>query len=129
MTRTSLLAVIVLSGILNSALAKDCEAEVNWSAARACVEEQQKEHLNAVFQDALEYIGRDNPKAAELLVKSQKDWLIFAESSCEFTVESRLPDSNDLRLGCWQTFVKARERVLAAYKRDHGKVPTNLMNP
>ena len=109
--------------------AKDCEKESNWSAVRACAEEQQTAHLDAVYKDTLAFVGRDNPKAADLLKKAQAAWLDFVEKSCEFTVASRLPDSNDLRFGCWQSFTDAREKVLKAYKRDHGKEPSDLMHP
>jgi len=85
--------------------------------------------LDAVYKDTLAYVGRDNAKAADWLKKAQAAWLDFVEKSCEFTVASRLPDSNDLRFGCWQSFIDARETTLKAYKRDHGKAPRDLFHP
>ena len=125
--RLALASVLLLASV--SVAAKDCEKESNWSAIRACAEDEQMAELDAIFQDTLAYIRQDNKVAADLLVKAQKDWLAFATSSCDFTVASRLPNSNDLRLGCWQQFIDAREKVLKAYKRDHGKAPSDLMRP
>ena len=110
-------------------LANDCESEGNWSAVRACSEERQMAELESVYKDTLAFVRNDNPEAADLLVKAQKDWLTFAASSCDFMVASRLPGSNDLRLGCWQQFIEARKVVLASYRRNHGKVPDNLARP
>ena len=125
-----LAALLVISLLSTKAFAaKDCESESNWSAARACAEDQQTAHLEAVYKDTLAFVSRDNPKAAELLKQAQAAWLDFAEKSCEFTVASRLPDSNDLRFGCWREFTDAREKVLRAYKRDHGKEPSDPFNP
>ena len=122
--------MLLLSTVSFTALAeRDCEKESSWSAVRACAEEQQMAALNAIYHDTLTYVARDNADAAARLKKAQNAWLQFAEASCEFTVASRLPDSNDLRFGCWQGFIAARERVLKAYKRDHGKPPEDLANP
>jgi uncharacterized protein YecT (DUF1311 family) len=131
MTKINLLAVFVLLLVLSprTIAAKNCESESNWSAVRACAEGQQTAHLDAVYKDTLAYVSRDNPKAGEWLKKAQAAWLDFAEKSCEFTVASRLPDSNDLRMGCWQSFTEAREKTLKAYKRDHGKAPNDLFHP
>ena len=108
---------------------EDCESQGNWSAIQACAEGQQMTRLDAVYQETLAHVRQDNAQAADLLEKAQAAWLDFAEMSCAFTVASRLPDSNDLRFGCWQTFITAREKILAAYKNDHGKPPHNLMQP
>jgi uncharacterized protein YecT (DUF1311 family) len=130
MTRNSpILAIALLVLWSTAAAAKDCEKEDNWSAVRACAEEQQTAHLEAVYRDTLAYVRKDNPDAAQWLEKAQAAWLDFAEKSCEFTVASRDPGSNDLRFGCWQTFTQAREKVLLAYKRDHGKPPQNQFQP
>jgi uncharacterized protein YecT (DUF1311 family) len=130
MKKSILLAVLPLSMLSPSAIAaKNCENENNWSAVRACAENQQMDHLEAIYKDTLEFVDRDNSKAAGLLKDAQTAWFTFVDKSCEFTVASRLPDSNDLRLGCRQSFIDARERVLKAYKRDHGKVPSDLMHP
>ena len=131
MTRPfAFVAFLLLLGLSSKAVAaKDCEKESNWSAVRACAENQQRVHLDAVYKDTLAYVSRDNAIAAEWLKKAQAAWLDFAEKSCEFTVASRLPDSNDLRMGCWQSFIDARERTLKAYKRDHGRAPNDLFHP
>jgi uncharacterized protein YecT (DUF1311 family) len=130
MNRPLYLATLILAILPSTALAaKNCENEGNWSAVRACTEEQQIAHLNVVYKDTLAYIRRDNARAAELLEKAQAARLDFVGKSCEFTVASRLPDSNDLRFGCWQSFIDAREKVLMAYKRDHGKTPADLFHP
>lgn len=109
--------------------AEDCEREPNMAAIRACAEQQQTTELDAIYQDTLAYVRRRDPKAAKLLAEAQAAWRVFAEKSCEFTVASRQPDSNELRLGCWQAFIEARERVLKNYRRDFGKVPRDLMHP
>lgn len=125
-----LAALLLLSLLSPTAIsAKNCESGSNWSALRACAYESQMADLNAVYKDTLAYVSRDNAKAGDLLRQAQAAWLDFAEKSCEFTVASRHPDSNDLRLGCWQVFIDAREKVLRAYKRDHGKTPFDLMQP
>ena len=131
MTKPIVLAAFLLLLVLSSkaVAAKDCEKESNWSAVRACAGDQQMAHLDAVYKDTLAYVRRDNAKAAGWLKKAQAAWLNYAEKSCEFTVASRLPDSNDLRLGCWQSFIDARERTLKAYKRDNGKAPNDLFHP
>jgi len=126
-----LLLLLLLAAFALPVLAadKDCEKEPNWSAVRYCVLEQQDAELDAVYKDTLAFVRQRDAKSAGLLVQAQDAWRVFAEKSCEFTVASRLPDSNDLRLGCWQKFIAAREQVLRAYKRDFGKVPDDLMNP
>lgn len=130
MKKSILPAVLLLSMLSSSAIAaKNCENESNWSAVRACAENQQMTQLDSIYKDTLAFVGRDNSKAAGLLRDAQTAWLTFVDKSCEFTVASRLPDSNDLRLGCRQSFIDAREKVLKVYKRDHGKVPSDLMHP
>ena len=62
-------------------------------------------------------------------LRNQADWLAYAESSCDFVVQSRLPDSNDLRLGCWQQFISARIKVLQSYRRKFGSPPQDLAQP
>ena len=125
------LVTLALLALLSSTAvaARDCEKEANWSAVRACAGDQQMAHLEAVYQDTLAFVRKDNAMAAEWLEKAQVAWLDFATKSCEFTVASRVPDSNDLRFGCWQSFIAARKKVLVAYKREHGTPPQDVMHP
>lgn len=109
--------------------AGDCESEANWSAVRACSMDRQMHALDLAFKDTLKFVRARSKQNAALLERAQATWLDFAGQSCDFTVASRLPDSNDLRHGCWQEFIAARIRVLKAYKRDYGRVPDNLMDP
>jgi uncharacterized protein YecT (DUF1311 family) len=125
-----LLLLLALSTPTAALAAKDCESVgTNWAEVRACAEKQQDADLEAAFQDTLAFVKSKDKHAAALLERAQKSWREFAEASCEYTVAARLPDSNDLRFGCWQSFIDARTKVLAAYKRDFGKAPQDLMHP
>jgi hypothetical protein len=72
MKKSILVAVLLLSMLSSSAIAaKNFENESNWSAVRACAENQQMAHLDTIYKDTLAFVGRDNGKAAVLLRDAQ----------------------------------------------------------
>lgn len=106
--------------------AEDCETNAsNMAEVRACVDHDLDAELSKAFDNTQDFVKVRSAEAAELLLAAQTSWKKFAEDSCNYSVAARQTDAmeNDSRLACWSTFVRARIKVLSAYRRDLGTQP------
>jgi uncharacterized protein YecT (DUF1311 family) len=107
------------------AVQKNCElGATNMAEIRYCESEQEKIAVRQAYEHLLQKLQSSNPAAAKLLVQAQKDWLVFAKSTCEYYTRVRTADAmaNDFRSQCWADFSSARVQWLQASERDISKI-------
>ncbi|EJN06320.1 lysozyme inhibitor LprI family protein [Phyllobacterium sp. YR531] len=107
-----------------SVRAEDCETNAsNMAEVRACLDDKLEADLSTAIDSMHDFVQPQNAEAAKLLLTAQTSWRKFAEDSCNYSVAARQTAEleNDARLACWSTFVRARIKVLNAYRRNFGK--------
>ncbi|QND53225.1 DUF1311 domain-containing protein [Phyllobacterium sp. 628] len=117
-------ALLSIVGFASPVSAKDCEKDATSMAeVRACLANGLDEDLAETLNSTMRLVRAKNPQSADLLMAAQASWKKFADDSCTYSVAAWQTDemANDARLSCWDDFVRARIKVLNAYRRDFGK--------
>jgi uncharacterized protein YecT (DUF1311 family) len=117
-------ALLLNMGVVSPGHAKDCEKDAtNMAEVRTCVADNIDKDLTETLNATTQFVRTKSPQSAELLLIAQISWKKFADDSCAYSVTARQTEmmANDARLACWSAFVRARIKVLNAYRRDFGK--------
>lgn len=85
-----LMLVVGAVGTAPAAMADDCSAAATQMAMDACAAQaygKADAALNAVYKAIMRRLKSDNA-TTQLLVKAQRDWLVFRDAECDFVVGS-----------------------------------------
>lgn len=108
------------------AMAASCEdGATNMSEIRACLTEQNKSAVKEAYVELSLKLKARMPQASAALEESQRNWVQFARSSCDFYAEfnSATWIREDARANCMADFSRARVKVLKAWENQLDKKP------